>query len=44
MAKGEELVMTYWEQFWSGKAIWNNTGDTATLRDDVGTLIDEYSY
>jgi hypothetical protein len=28
----------------SGSAIWNNTGDTAYLRDDVGTLIDQYSY
>lgn len=28
----------------SGLAIWNNTEDTAYLRDDVGTLIDEYSY
>jgi hypothetical protein len=28
----------------SGSAIWNNTGDTAYLRDANGTLIDEYSY
>ncbi len=28
----------------SGSAIWNNTGDTAYLRDTVGTLIDTYSY
>jgi len=28
----------------SGTAIWNNDGDTATLRDGYGTLIDEYSY
>ena len=28
----------------SGSAIWNNTGDTATLRNSVGILIDEYSY
>ena len=27
----------------SGSAIWNNGGDTATLRDGNGTLIDEYS-
>ena len=28
----------------SGSAIWNNTGDTAYLRDGNGTMIDEYSY
>lgn len=28
----------------SGQAIWNNTGDTAYLRDSTGKLIDEYSY
>ena len=28
----------------SGSAIWNNSGDTAYLRDLNGTLIDEYSY
>jgi hypothetical protein len=28
----------------SGSAIWNNSGDTATLRDGIGTLIDDYSY
>ena len=28
----------------SGSAIWNNTGDTAFLRDANGTLIDDYSY
>ena len=28
----------------SGTAIWNNTGDTAYLRDSNGTLIDDYSY
>ena len=28
----------------SGSSIWNNTGDTAYLRDTVGTLIDTYSY
>lgn len=28
----------------SGQAIWNNTGDTAYLRDSSGNLIDEYSY
>jgi hypothetical protein len=28
----------------SGSAIWNNGGDTATLRDANGTLIDDYSY
>jgi len=31
----------YWG---SGSAIWNNTGDTAYLRDDHGNLIDTYSY
>jgi hypothetical protein len=31
----------YWE---SGSTIWNNTGDTAYLRDDQGTLIDTYAY
>jgi hypothetical protein len=28
----------------SGQAIWNNTGDTAYLKDSAGHLIDEYSY
>ncbi len=28
----------------SGSAIWNNTGDTATLRDSNGSLIDDYNY
>jgi hypothetical protein len=28
----------------SGSAIWNNGGDTATLRDGNGALIDDYSY
>jgi predicted ATPase with chaperone activity len=28
----------------SGSAIWNNSGDTATLKDGNGTLIDEYGY
>ena len=28
----------------SGSAIWNNTGDTAYLKDANGTLINEYSY
>lgn len=28
----------------SGQAIWNNTGDTAYLRDSSGNLIDEYRY
>jgi competence protein ComEC len=28
----------------SGSAIWNNTGDTAYLRDGNGTLIDTYTY
>ena len=28
----------------NGSAIWNNTGDTAALKDGNGTLIDEYSY
>ena len=28
----------------SGTAIWNNSGDTAYLRDSNGTLIDDYSY
>lgn len=28
----------------SGAAIWNNTGDTAYLRNAAGTLIDTYSY
>ena len=31
----------YWG---SGNAVWNNTGDTATLKDDTGTLVDEYTY
>lgn len=31
--------------FWgSGSAIWNNTGDTAFLRDDSGTIVDTCSY
>ena len=28
----------------SGAAIWNNSGDTATLRDGNGTLVDMYTY
>ena len=28
----------------SGSPIWNNTGDTAYLRDSNGILIDDYSY
>jgi hypothetical protein len=28
----------------SGSAIWNNTGDTAYLRDDLGSLVDTFSY
>jgi hypothetical protein len=28
----------------SSQAIWNNSGDTAYLRDSSGILIDEYSY
>ncbi len=28
----------------SGTAIWNNSGDTAYLRDSNGILIDDYSY
>ena len=28
----------------SGQAIWNNTGDTAYLRDSSGNPIDEYRY
>ncbi len=28
----------------SGSAIWNNTGDTAYLRDGSNTLIDQYTY
>ena len=28
----------------SGTAIWNNSGDTAYLRNSNGTLIDDYSY
>ena len=31
----------YWG---SGAAIWNNTGDTAYLRDDQGSLVDTHSY
>ena len=31
----------YWG---SGSAIWNNTGDTATLRDNIGILVDQYVY
>ena len=31
----------YWG---SGSAIWNNTGDTAYLRDSEGNLVDSYSY
>lgn len=31
----------YWG---SGAAIWNNTGDTAYLRDSVGTPVDTYTY
>lgn len=29
---------------YGGPAIWNNTGDTAYLRDSTGTAIDEYTY
>jgi hypothetical protein len=33
------------DSYWgSGAAIWNNTGDTAYLRDDQGSLVDTYSY
>ncbi|HZW02631.1 MAG TPA: lamin tail domain-containing protein [Anaerolineaceae bacterium] len=28
----------------SGSAIWNNSGDTATLRNGQGTVVDSYSY
>lgn len=28
----------------SGSAIWNNSGDTATLEDGAGTIIDTYQY
>ena len=28
----------------SGSAIWNNTGDTATLRDGEGAVVDVYTY
>ena len=28
----------------SGTAIWNNSGDTATLRDNQGKVVDTYSY
>ena len=31
----------YWG---SGRAIWNNAGDTAWLRDAQGRLVDGYSY
>lgn len=34
-------VDLYWG---SGSAIWNNTGDTAYLRDDQGNPIDSYGY
>jgi len=27
-----------------GAAVWNNTGDTAYLRDGEGELVDSYSY
>jgi hypothetical protein len=39
-------VYSQWCRFsyGSGTVIWNNGGDTATLRDGNGTLIDEYSY
>lgn len=30
--------------FGSGSAIWNNSGDTATLRNAQGTVVDSYSY
>lgn len=30
--------------FESGWAIWNNTGDTAYLKDGEGELVDSYSY
>jgi competence protein ComEC len=30
--------------FGSGEAIWNNSGDTATLRDGQGNLVNQYSY
>jgi hypothetical protein len=35
---GEAL---YWGQ---GNAVWNNDGDTATLLDATGELVDEYTY
>ena len=28
----------------NGSAIWNNSGDTATLKNSIGTLIDEFTY
>ena len=28
----------------SGDAIWNNSGDTATLRDGQGNIIDQFQY
>jgi hypothetical protein len=31
----------YWG---SGQAIWNNTGDTATLRNSGGQIVDTCSY
>ena len=31
--------------FWGrGQAVWNNTGDTATLRDGSGALVDTFTY
>jgi phosphatidylserine/phosphatidylglycerophosphate/cardiolipin synthase-like enzyme len=36
---------TQTDMYWgSGTAIWNNTGDTAYLRDSQGDLIDTYAY
>ena len=37
----DDSTNLYWG---SGSAIWNNTGDTAYLRDEVGSLVDSYSY
>lgn len=31
----------YWGR---GNGVWNNEGDTATLRDSAGTIIDQYTY
>ena len=38
---GLETAKTF---FLISAAIWNNNGDTVTLRDGNGTLIDDYSY